>query len=182
MLQRRAIRAAAARTGATIRASRRSTFRVRCSRAAHTCVRRTTAADIARPLVTPSRSTPPPPMSVSAASGEQGTQMHEQRRERSHELTGTRNAAERRASAHDRPARACGPAPRCCGATALMSACSLAPARRQRGPSGQLTSRTSSSSWATTSAGSTSAPTTGASCRAKPTKSGPTRRRGHAVY
>ena len=54
------IRAAAARTRATTRASPTSKFRARCSRAARISARRTTAAATGRPRVTPSRSIPRP--------------------------------------------------------------------------------------------------------------------------
>ena len=55
------------RTRATTPASRTSGFRARCSRAARTCARRTTAAAIARPRAMPSRSIRRPAMSDSAA-------------------------------------------------------------------------------------------------------------------
>ena len=57
----------AARTRATTRASRRSGFRARCSRAARICARRTTAAATVRRRATPSRSTRRPATSASAA-------------------------------------------------------------------------------------------------------------------
>ncbi len=52
-------RAAALRLRATTPASRKSGFRARCSRAARTCARRTTAAATVRPRVMPSRSIRP---------------------------------------------------------------------------------------------------------------------------
>ena len=67
VLHSRKIRAAAARTAATIRVSRTSKFRARSSRAARICARRTTAAAIARRRVTPSRSIRRPAMSGSDA-------------------------------------------------------------------------------------------------------------------
>ena len=66
----RKIRAAAARPKATIPASPRSGFRARSSKAARICARRIIAAATARPRATPSRSTPRPAMSASAASSE----------------------------------------------------------------------------------------------------------------
>ena len=63
----------AARPGATIRASRWSRFRVRCSRAAHTCVRRTTAAGIGRPPGMRSRLTRQLATLASGASPGKGT-------------------------------------------------------------------------------------------------------------
>ena len=64
----RAIRAARAKTRATIPASRRSGFRARCSRAARISARRTTAGAIGRPRASRSRSTRPPATSGSVAS------------------------------------------------------------------------------------------------------------------
>ena len=56
------------RTRATTRASRRSAFRARCSRADRTCARRTTAGATGRRRAIRSRSTPRPVTSASAAS------------------------------------------------------------------------------------------------------------------
>ena len=156
----RKIRAAGRRPRATIPASRRSGFRARCLKAARTSARPTIAAATVRPRAMPSRSTPRQAMSASGASpetkrssvmskdpeysGKPETEHAKRRR-----IETARSAVERQLLV----------------AASALSAAGLTTSAQAQQPAGAGqpgNGRTSSSSWATTSACGISAPTTAA--------------------